>query len=69
MSRQSEQANALDVFQHEQRMTLAEVCALLKCGKSWLYAQIKAGAFPLPEKRGRKFSRWRAGDVLAYLRG
>lgn len=51
----------------EQRLKLAAVEALTGTKKSKLYAAIRAGQFPAPERDGPRCSRWRAGDVLAHL--
>lgn len=48
-------------------LTLAEVMAKVKMGKTWIYAEIKAGRFPAPKKLSHKAARWAAGDVLDYL--
>jgi len=51
----------------EQRLPIQYVEALSGWKKSKLYAEIKAGNFPAPERDGPRCSRWRAGDVLDYL--
>jgi prophage regulatory protein len=51
----------------EQRLKLQQVSALTGKGRTKIYAEIKAGAFPAPERDGPRWSRWRAADVLAYL--
>lgn len=56
-----------EVLHPEQRLNCAQVCTLRGSGKTSLYADVKAGLFPAPERRGTRFSRWRAGDVLAAL--
>lgn len=59
---------ALPVTLHpEQRLNLAQTETLTGVKKSKLYAKIKAGSFPAPERDGPRCSRWRAGDVLDYL--
>lgn len=52
----------------EQRLKLPQVIALTGKGKTKLYAEIKAGKFPEPERDGRRWSRWRAGTVLDHIR-
>ncbi len=51
----------------EQRLRLSAVEALTGVKKTKLYASIKAGKFPAPERDGPRCSRWRAADILAYL--
>lgn len=51
----------------EQRLRLPQVQALTGFSKSKIYADIKQGLFPAPEKSGKKCSRWRAASVLAFL--
>lgn len=51
----------------EQRLKIAAVQVLTGLGKTKIYAGIKAGTFPSPERDGPRCSRWRAGDVLGYL--
>lgn len=53
----------------EQRLKLTAVQALTGLGKTKIYAGIKAGTFPAPERDGPRCSRWRAADVLGYLNG
>jgi prophage regulatory protein len=51
----------------EQRLKADQVFTLVGYGRSKTYAEIAAGRFPAPERRGSRCSRWRAGDVLAWL--
>lgn len=51
----------------EVRLRVAQVCALTGYGRSKLYAEISAGRFPEPERRGQRCSRWKASTVLATL--
>ncbi len=53
----------------EQRLRLPQVLALCGLGKTKLYADVKEGTFPAPERNGLRCSRWRAGDVLNHLQG
>lgn len=55
------------VLHPEQRLNYAQTCALTGWGRSKLAAETKAGRFPQPERDGRRCTRWRAGDVLAFL--
>ncbi|MGC3986243.1 MAG: AlpA family phage regulatory protein [Pseudorhodoferax sp.] len=52
----------------EQRLKLPQVLALTGMGKTKLYADIKVGKFPEPERDGSRWSRWRAGTVVNHLR-
>lgn len=51
----------------ESLLDLDEVLTHIKMGKTWLYAEIKAGRFPAPIKLSPKAARWKAGWVLDYL--
>lgn len=51
----------------EQRLKLSAVMALTGTKKTKIYAAIKNGKFPAPERDGPRCSRWRAGDVIAHL--
>jgi prophage regulatory protein len=51
----------------EQRLNLAEVQTLTGKGRTKIYADIKAGRFPEPERDGARCSRWRAGTVIASM--
>ncbi len=52
----------------EQRLRFETVAALTGWQRSKLYAEIRAGRFPAPERDGPRCSRWRAGSVLDALR-
>lgn len=49
-------------------LAMPTVCALAGIGKSLIYEKVKAGTFPKPVKIGQRVTRWRAGDVRAWLR-
>jgi predicted DNA-binding transcriptional regulator AlpA len=67
-TRQTRAAVALPPTLHaEQRLSIVQVEALVGSKKTRIYAEIKAGEFPEPERDGPRYSRWRAGDVLEYL--
>jgi predicted DNA-binding transcriptional regulator AlpA len=51
----------------EQRLSLSEVETLTGRKKTKLYELIAKGHFPAPERDGPRWSRWRAGSVLAWL--
>jgi prophage regulatory protein len=51
----------------EQRLTCPQLCQLLGVGRTSVYAMVKAGRLPQPQRIGPRISRWRAGDVLAAL--
>ena len=48
-------------------LTTEETRRLAKCSESWVLAQVAAGRFPQPVRLGRRFTRWRAGDVREWL--
>ena len=54
-------------FESEVRLTCDEVCAITGFSRSMLYREVRAGRFPQPERRGPKWSRWRAGSVIEAL--
>lgn len=51
----------------EMRLRLPAVLALVGFSRSKLFMEVKAGRFPQPERLGKRCSRWRMADVLAYL--
>lgn len=51
----------------EQRLRYEVVSELTGWKRSKLYAEIRAGRFPAPERDGTRCTRWRAGDVLEAL--
>ena len=48
-------------------LTFSEVQALVKMGRTWIYAEIKAGRFPAPIRLSYRASRWNAGQIYDYL--
>ena len=48
-------------------LKLAEVKEIVGMGHTWLYEQIKAGAFPAPVKLSEKASRWRESEVNDWI--
>lgn len=48
-------------------MTLQDVQAKVKLGKSMIYQSIKAGTFPAPRKVGAA-ARWRSDEVDDWIR-
>lgn len=52
---------AVDV-QDDRYLTLAEVCDIVKRGKTWIYARVARGEFPRPDE-----GRWFYSEVMAYL--
>jgi len=55
-------------LQDEVRLRADQVMAVTGWGRSKLYAEIRAGRFPEPERDGSRCSRWRAATVLEALR-
>jgi predicted DNA-binding transcriptional regulator AlpA len=53
----------------EARLTLSQVSTLSGYGRTKIYAEIKAGRFPEPERSSARCSRWRAGSVIAAMKG
>lgn len=53
----------------EARLTLDQVSILTGLGRTKIYAEVKAGRLPEPERRGQRCSRWRAGSVIAAMNG
>lgn len=51
----------------EQRLNFAQLEALTGNKRTKIYADIKAGVLPEPERDGTRCSRWRYGDVLEAL--
>jgi predicted DNA-binding transcriptional regulator AlpA len=45
-------------------LTLAEVCDIVKRGKTWIYARVARGEFPRPDE-----GRWFYSEVMEYLAG
>jgi prophage regulatory protein len=56
-----------DTLQQETRLKFPQVSELSGLGRTKIYELIKQGAFPAPERRGKRCSRWRAGDVIEFL--
>lgn len=44
------------------------VQALVGIGKSTLFTMVRDGRFPQPVRRGPRWTRWRAGNVTAWLK-
>lgn len=51
-------------LEREARLTLDQVATLTGKRRTKIYAEIKAGTLPQPERSGKRCSRWRAGDLL-----
>lgn len=59
----------LDAAHHpDAHLTAETVASLAGAGRSTIYAMVAAGRFPKPIKRGARCTRWRAGDVTAWLK-
>jgi len=56
-----------EAFHPEQRLRFEVVSELTGWKRSKLYAEVRAGRFPAPERDGKRCSRWRAGDVIGAL--
>lgn len=55
------------LFESESRLKIDQVACLVGWSRSKIYLELARGAFPAPERRGRCV-RWRAGDLLDWLR-
>lgn len=49
-------------------ITVALTCHLTGLGRGSLYRKTKEGIFPKPVKLGARCTRWRAGDVMDWLK-
>lgn len=47
-------------------LRIAEVCALIRMNRSWVYQEIKDGAFPKPIKLGKR-SLWYQREIEAWM--
>jgi len=56
-------------LEDETRLTLAQVSMLTGLGRTKIYAEVRAGKLPEPERRGKRCSRWRAGTLIAAMNG
>ena len=50
-------------------LRLPQVLELIPIGRSTLWAKIKRGEFPKPEKLSAKIAVWRESDIQAYING
>lgn len=50
-----------------QFLTVAQVCTMLNCSKATVWRWTSTGHFPPPVKLGPNTTRWRAGEVEAWL--
>lgn len=48
-------------------LTLQTVQALTALGKTSIYQKVAQRTFPTPIRQGKRCTRWRAGDVQAWL--
>lgn len=51
----------------EQRLSVKDLAALMSRSVSGIWAAVKSGDFPPPERYGARCTRWRWGTVLDYL--
>jgi predicted DNA-binding transcriptional regulator AlpA len=56
------------VINPEHRFTAEQSMQITGDGRSKFYSDVKAGKLPQPERDGRNFARWRAGDLLEALK-
>ena len=50
-------------------LRISQVLELIPIGRSTLWAKIKRGEFPKPEKLSAKIAVWRESDIQAYING
>jgi len=50
-------------------LRLPQVLELIPIGRSTLWAKVKKGEFPKPEKLSAKIAVWRESDIQAYING
>ncbi len=48
-------------------LRIGEVCRLVGCGRSWIYARVRAGEFPPPLRLGHRTVVWRESEVRAWM--
>lgn len=48
-------------------LRLSTVEAITGLGRSWIYAKVAANQFPQPVRLGARCTRFRAGDIQAWL--
>ena len=48
-------------------INIKEVCNIIGFGRTYIYTEIKKGAFPAPHKIGEKSSRWSEKEVSEWI--
>lgn len=48
-------------------LDISDVCAAARMSASWVHEEVRAGRFPQPLRFGPRCTRWRSGDVRAWL--
>jgi prophage regulatory protein len=48
-------------------LDIGDVCAAARMSASWVHEEVRAGRFPQPLRFGPRCTRWRSGDVRAWL--
>jgi predicted DNA-binding transcriptional regulator AlpA len=51
----------------ERLVSVKEVCTITGAGRSWVFKKTAAREFPQPVRIGTRYTRWKAGDVHAWL--
>ena len=54
-------------LENDRLLRLGEVLVLCSVSKSFLYREIASGRFPPPVRIGRRATRWKAKDILAWM--
>ena len=50
-------------------LDIRDVCAAVRMSASWVHEAARTGIFPAPVVRQSRCTRWRSGDVRAWLIG
>lgn len=53
----------------EQILTALDMAGLLKVPRDQIYALVKAGRIPAPQRLGKRRWRWPAGKVMEWING
>lgn len=48
-------------------LDIRDVCAAARMSASWIHEEVRARRFPQPLRFGPRCTRWRSGDVRAWL--
>lgn len=48
-------------------VTIGDIVAMTRMGRSWLYAEIRNGRFPAPVVREPRCTRWKISHIREWL--